>query len=322
MLVMSTFEVTAFGETMLRLSVPSGERLDAARTLAVEVAGAEGNVLAALARLGRRCAYVSALPDSATGRLAANALRETGMDISGMCWREAGRIGLYFVEFAALPRATQVVYDRAGSCAAALTADDLPWSTLLDARVLHVTGITAALSGALTDAALQAKQRAAAAGVAFSFDVNYRSRLWSAEQARPVVQALAQGADILFCKEADAHLLFDCRGESEAVLAELAERTGARQVVMTVGERGVFGWRPGEVLHAPARPVTIIDRIGAGDALAAGVLDGWLQGSLARGQEMGTVLAALVLSQHGDMLRTTRAEAEGLLKAGGALIQR
>lgn len=319
---MPACDVSAFGETMLRLSVPSGERLDAARALAVEVAGAEGNVMAALARLGRRCMYVSALPDQPTGRLAANVLRETGMDISGMIWRSSGRIGLCFVEFAGPPRATQVVYDRAGSCAAALTPDDLPWARLLDARVLHVTGITAALSEALSEATLLAKQRAAAAGVAFSFDVNYRSRLWTAEQARPVVQALAHGADVLFCKEADARLLFDCQGESEAVLAELAERTGAHQVVMTVGERGVFGWRPGEVLHVPARPVTIIDRIGAGDALAAGVLDGWLEGSLARGLEMGTVLAALVLSQHGDMLRTTRAEAEALLTAGAALIQR
>jgi 2-dehydro-3-deoxygluconokinase len=113
---LTRFDVTSFGEAMLRLSVPAGTRLETARQLDMQPAGAESNVLAALARLERRCGWLSSLPDNPLGRLVTNQLRLAGVDVSAVAWSKEGRIGAYFVEFAVPPRATQVIYDRANSC--------------------------------------------------------------------------------------------------------------------------------------------------------------------------------------------------------------
>lgn len=159
-------------------------------------------------------------------------------------------------------------------------------------------------------------------GAALSFDVNYRSRLWPVDEAAPILQEFANGVDILFCKEADARLIFGCEGSSHEIIRELAGKTGALTVVMTVGELGVYALQSGQVLYQPAMPVTIVDRIGAGDALAAGILHGWLNGDLPRGMQYGTAMAALVMGQFGDMLRTNTAEVERLLSAPQPHIQR
>jgi 2-dehydro-3-deoxygluconokinase len=106
------------------------------------------------------------------------------------------------------------------------------------------------------------------------------------------------------------------------MLAQLAALSGARTVVMSIGDGGVLATVDGVVLAAEAAPVGLIDRLGAGDALAAGVIDGWLDGDLAAGLRRGAMLAALALSQHGDMVVTTRAELEALLAGQGAAVQR
>jgi 2-dehydro-3-deoxygluconokinase len=317
---MTRFDVTALGEIMLRFSVPAGDRLEVAARMDVAPGGAEGNVMVALSRLGRRCGYVTALPDHATGRLIATALRGAGVDVSALLWRQNGRVGTYFIEFSAPPRPIQVIYDRADSCAAHLTATDPDWDYLLDTRLLHITGITPAISPSCREMTAEAVRRARVAGVPLSFDINYRSKLWSVSEAEAALRPLIEGADILFCKRSDAALLFGCGGDAPDALRTLAAQTGAKQVIMTQGDQGVLGWSASEgiVHHAPALPVVILDRIGAGDALAAGVLDGWLDGTLEQGLRRGTALAALCLSQRGDLLITTRAEVEALLAAGGA----
>ena len=140
------FAITTIGETMLRLSVPVGARLETALQLDARPGGAESNVVALLARLGRRTAWCGALPDSALGRLAANALRTAGVDLEGVVWCDSERMGLYFVEFATAPRSTQVIYDRAHSCAAQMTPARVRWDHLLATQWVHLTGITPALS--------------------------------------------------------------------------------------------------------------------------------------------------------------------------------
>jgi 2-dehydro-3-deoxygluconokinase len=320
---MPRFDVTAFGETMLRLSVPAGVRLEAASHLDVYPGGAESNVLAALARLGRRAGYVSALPDNPLGRLAANSLRAAGVDLGGVNWQSGGRMGMYYVEFAAPPRPIQVTYDRAGSCAANLTAEAVNWDFLLDTCLIHFTGITPALSAACRSLANVVVQRARAARVPVSFDVNYRSKLWTPAEATPALDELMAGVEVLFCKDADARLLFGCAGEPGEVVRELARRTGAKWVIMTSGADGVRGWDGTQLLHQPALPIGgVIDRLGAGDALAAGVLRGWLGGDMAFGLRYGVALAALALTQYGDMVVTTPAEVEALLAQAGGPIQR
>jgi 2-dehydro-3-deoxygluconokinase len=311
--VMPQFDVTTLGETMLRLSVPVGVRLETALQLEVRPGGAESNVVALLARLERRTAWCGALPNSPLGRLAANHLRMAGVDLAGVHWCDDARMGLYFVEFAAAPRATQVLYDRAASCAARMTSAQVNWTHLLDTRLLHLTGITPALSADCHALVTEALFKARAAGVAVSFDVNYRARLWSVVQAATVLEPLLAGVDILFCSHVDAERVFGLRCAPEEAIIELAQRTHAALTVMSIGADGVLAWDGATVYRQPALPAAIIDRPGAGDALAAGVLHGWLAGDLELGLRYGATLAALALSQHGDMVVTTLAEVEQTL---------
>jgi 2-dehydro-3-deoxygluconokinase len=313
----SRFDFTTTGEVMLRYSVPAGTRLETAAALDVTPGGAEANVAALLARLGRRAAWAGALPDTGLGRLAANHLRAAGVDLGGVAWRSGGRMGTYYVEYAAPPRAIQVIYDRAGSCAARMSAADAHWDTLLRTRLLHLTGITPALSPGCLDLTRQAVTRARAAGVPISFDVNYRARLWGAQEAADALAPLICDVDLLFCSAGDAARLFGVSGEAGEVARALMERTRAKAVVVSRGEAGAVAW-DGAALHtADALPVQMVDRLGAGDALATGVIHGWLGGDLAHGLRCGVALAALALSQFGDMVVTTQAELDALL-AGGA----
>ncbi len=110
------FEVTTFGEMLLRLSVPTGKRLEKATRLDIYPAGAEANVASLLARLDRQTCWMGALPKNPLGRMAANALRESGVNLDGVLWQEDGRMGTYYVEFGAPPRGIQVTYDRLNSC--------------------------------------------------------------------------------------------------------------------------------------------------------------------------------------------------------------
>ena len=145
---------------MWRLSVPTGRRLEDTRTLDVEVAGAESNVCTALARLGRRTGWVSRVPDHSLGSSIVRALRAEGVDVSAVRRAPHERLGTYFIEYATQPRPIQVIYDRADSAAARMTVEDVDWSYLLDTRVLHLTGITAALGENGRAIVAQALQRA------------------------------------------------------------------------------------------------------------------------------------------------------------------
>lgn len=309
-----SFDVTTLGEIMLRLSVPAGVRLEAAAQLDMRPAGAESNLAALLARLGRRVAWHSSLPDNSLGRLAANALRAAGVDLDGVHWCAEGRIGTYYVEHATSPRPIQVIYDRAGSCLTRMTGEQVAWDRLLDTRLLHLTGITPALSPACHKIVEEAVRRAGAAGAPVSFDVNYRQKLWDAETAARTLTPLLRQSAIVFCGHADSQRLFGCGSEPSAAVVQLAEQIERAQVVvMSAGAAGAYAWHAGRVLHVDALPVTIIDRLGAGDALAAGVLHGWLDGDLPRGLRTGVVLAALALTQHGDTVVTTAQEVKSLL---------
>ena len=316
------FDVTTIGETMLRLSVPIGERLSAMHTLDTEIGGAESNVCVALARIGRRTAWASRLPDHALGDAVLRTLRADGVDTEAVRRVAGERLGTYFIEFASRPRATQVIYDRAGSAAARMTPADIDWEHLLDTRILHITGITAALGEGAYAVTAEALRRARAAGATASFDVNYRAKLWDPATAGERMRPLLQSADVLFCKSADAALLFGCEGEPRAQMEALRELSGARALFCTFGERGAKLLHDGGFVEAPALPVTIVDRIGSGDAFAAGALDGILDGDPALGLRRGVALAAIALSQHGDRTLTTRAELEGAMAEGGGDVAR
>ncbi len=317
------FDFVSLGESMLRLSVPTGKRLDDTRMLDMELAGAESNVSVALARLGWRVGWVSRMPDHALANAILRALRSDGVDISAVKQVPDERLGTYFIEFATPPRSTQVIYDRADSAASHMTIADIDWDYLLDTRVLHLTGITAALSENCYELLVEAVRRARTAGVTVSFDVNHRAKLWNAATAGEKLRPLIADADILFCKGADASALFGCQGEPRQLMAELQKLTHASAIFCTFGEQGAALLSGTEFVTQPALPVQIVDRIGSGDAFAAGVIDGWLAGdtsaknisALREGLHHGVALAAIALSQYGDRVLSSRAELNAALTA-------
>lgn len=315
------FDVTSIGEAMLRLSVPAGARMDDARSLDVEVGGAESNVCVALARLERRCGWVSRLPDNALGSLVLRTLRSDGVEVSAVRRASNERVGTYFVELAAPPRTIQVIYDRADSAAARMTTADVDWDYLLDTRILHLTGITAALGANGYEIVAEAIRRARAANVTVSFDINYRSKLWDAMTAGGKLRPLMAQADILFCKSSDAVKLFGCQGTPRELTAGLEALTRAQAVYCTFGAQGAAVLRGDEFLHQPALAVQIMDRIGSGDAFAAGVLDAMLDSDpmtfsatdARAGLRRGVALAAIALSQFGDRVLASRTELEAVM---------
>lgn len=316
------FDVTTLGESMLRLSVPSGARLDDTRRLDVEIGGAESNVCVALARLGRRSGWVGRLPTGALGSAVVRALNADGVDTTAVRRVDGERLGTYFIEYAAPPRASQVIYDRAGSAAACMSVDDVDWNYLLNTRILHLTGITAALSASCYAVVAEAIRRARAAGVLVSFDVNYRAKLWDAAAAGAQLRPLIAEADVLFCKSSDATLLFGCSGDAEGILAGLREQTRATAIYTTFGADGAAMLHNGQIIRRPAVPVQIVDRVGSGDAFAAGVLDGVLDGNPALGIERGVALAAIALTQFGDRVLSSRTELEAVMRQGSTDIAR
>lgn len=312
-----SYDVITLGETMWRLSPPGKGRLENATTLDIQVGGSESNTAIALSRLGKRVAWWSRLPDNPLGKHVANTLRMQGVDVSGVKW--AGkRLGTYFVEFGSPPRPTQVVYDRADSAASQMHPQDFDWSLIRQTRWLHVTGITPALSATCLETVRRAVHEAKAANVPVSFDLNYRGKLWTYDEARPIYDELAAQAAVAIAAERDIR---NCYGNT-VTLAELRARWNGAVIVLTNGAAGATAF-DGNLYHADAYPVQIVDRVGAGDAFSAGLLCAMLDGKpLSEALRWGNACAALKLTLPGDIALISRAEVEHLLASGDAAIQR
>lgn len=302
------FDLTTLGEMLVRFSVSSGKRLEEAQQLDIYPAGAEANVATLLARLERQSCWFGALPRNPMGHLGEGALRSAGVDTSGVIWREDGRMGTYFVEFGEPPRGIQVTYDRTHSVATQLQVEEIDWDRLLDTRLLHLTGITPALSPSCLELVGEAIRRAHDRGVPVSFDVNYRQKLWPEAEAAQTLMPLIQNVELLFCSQADASRLFHATGSMQEVVQRISAISHARTVIVTFADQGALLWKDKKGHHEPAVPTRIVDRLGAGDALAAGVIHGWLNDDPETGLRYGVTLSALALSQHGDMVVTSRSE--------------
>ena len=311
--------VVCFGELLLRLTAPARELLLQAPRLDVHVGGAEANVAVGLACLGHNAAMVSRVPDNALGRAATGYLRRYGVDASAIEAGE-GRMGLYFLTPGAGLRASDIVYDREGSAFALAAADDFDWDMLLEgAELLHLSGITPALGPASAAAALVAAEAATARGVPISFDGNYRAQLWSRWDSDPraILGFLVGQADILFGNHRDVSLLLgrDFSGDGEGRRREAAEAAFAAfpklRLVASTARHTVdadthrisarIDGRDGAVQTDEVTVAGIVDRIGAGDAFAAGVLHGILSGrDLDWTIRAGLALTALKHSLPGD----------------------
>jgi len=310
---MRPFDVATFGETMIRLSPPGHERLETAHSLQLRIGGSESNTAIALARLGRSVAWWSRLPRNPLGRRIAADIARWGVDVSHIVWSDSGRAGVYFIEFGAPPRPHEILYDRQESQASRLAPQDVDWSLLDQARHLHLTGITAALSDSCARTVALARSEAAARGLTVSFDVNYRGKLWTPARCREVLQPILREVDLLLCPLADAKAVFGLDGNPESVASQLGRLTRAKAVVVTAGAGGALLAADDQILRQDAIPAVEVDRVGAGDAFSAGLLDGFLDGDLARGLRMGVAMASLKHTLPGDHLISTRDEIEHVL---------
>ena len=331
-----TGPVTCFGEMLLRLSPQGQIPLAQAGSVAIDVGGAEANVAAALASLGTPTRMLSVVPDNPLGRKAIAAMGAAGSDTRFIV-RKPGRIGLYFFEPPAGPIAGRVTYDRAGSSFSLADPSALPFAEALEgASLLHMSGITPALGPDGVALARAAVAAARTAGVPICFDGNYRANLWDAWDSDPhaILTELMSEATLMIGNHRDISLLLgttfsgdgpDRRREaSEAAFeafpnlqliastARHVETAGTHRIAARIDLRESH-WQTDEV-----RIENIVDRIGTGDAYAAGMIRSWLAGGSA--QEMaksGLALAALKHGVPGDMILVTADDLEGFDPAGG-----
>lgn len=269
--------LVTIGETMGLLRATDVGPLRHARHLQLGVAGAESNVAIGVRRLGHPATWIGRLGDDDMGDLVEATLRGEGVAL--VVDRDPGRPTGLMVKSQRTSSTTKVSYYRVGSAASALGPDDLPLEAIASAEVLHVTGITAAISSSCMDAVEVAVEHARRNGTTVSFDVNHRSALWPDDVARPVLKTLAINADIVFAGEEEASLVVGTRDEASAAdLAAAIADLGPREVVIKRGERGAMSLVDGCVIDEPGMAVTAVDPVGAGDAFVAGYLSALLDG--------------------------------------------
>lgn len=289
-----------FGELLLRLGAPGRELLLQSPRLDVHIGGAEANVGVSLARFGHEVAMLGTVANNALGRAALGELRRHGIDTRGARLAD-GRMGLYFLATGAGHRPSEVLYDRAGSAFALANPDVYDWPALLaGATWLHVSGVTPALGAETAKAATDAVHAAVAAGVRVSFDGNFRPKLWALWDGDPaaILRPLLDGADIAFADhrdvdvvlgrddggDADTHEQRFARAARRAFdafprLRRIASTTRAQSSVDHHALGALMATRDGELHRVEARELPgIVDRIGGGDAFAAGVLHGVASG--------------------------------------------
>jgi len=291
---MTDVEVLTIGEVLSVLLAEPGVPLGEASRFDLTYAGAEANVAVGLARLGHTVAFASRLGDDDQGRRVLRELRGEGVDVDAVALDRARPTGLLLRD--TLPTGISVGYRRAGSAATALTPDDLPSDGLRGARVLHITGITAAISSSARATVLAAAHRARAVGVTVSFDPNIRMRLADAETWREITEELASLADVLLIGADDAAAI----GVADPIA--WGHERGASTVVLKDGGRGASESSGGQVWQQPAIRVPVVDPVGAGDAFAAGWLSGWLRGVEPERRLLeAAAVAACVVATRGDV---------------------
>lgn len=300
-------EVLTFGETLVGFRTEGSLRLPG--RLQADVRGAESNVAIGLARLGHSVAWVSRVSVDAYGDEVLRALRSEGVDVGGVV-RDERPTGLMLIQQRTADVAV-VEYRRAGSAASGLVAADVRWVEA--PRLLHVTGITPALSDSCREAVVDAAERARADGALVTFDVNYRATLWSRERASEVLREVVPYADVVIAGEDELSLV----GSADELL-----ELGVHEVVIKRGSAGATSVSSEGSWEEPAVSVTVVDPIGAGDAFCAGWISAWLEGaSVAARMRRGVVCGSFAVSTYGDTAGLPRRSELGLLGAADTTVR-
>lgn len=327
--------VVCFGELLIRLSSPGRELLLQSPRLETNVGGAEANVAVSLARFGNEVAMASVVPDNALAEAAVAELNRHGVDTSGVTLGP-GRMGLYFLTRGAVLRPSDVLYDRAGSAFALAAPDTIEWERVLHgAKWLHVSGITPAISAQAAAACERAVQTAAKLAVDVSFDGNYRERLWRlrTDDGPALLRGIVANARIAFINEQDvAFMLGRDYGQGDVVERRRAACADAFEAFPSLRSiyslfraarsvdchelSGTMFTRTRESCSRLYRLDGIVDRIGTGDAFAAGVVHGLLAGHDDQHTlELATAAAVLKHSIPGDFNLLRLADVEHAVAA-------
>jgi 2-dehydro-3-deoxygluconokinase len=335
--------ILCFGEVLFRLAAPGHERLLQSNQLQVHIGGAEANVAAALAGWGHTAHILSVLPNNPLADAAVGELRRVGIQTSYIR-RGPGRMGLYFFEQGAMQRASEVIYDRVHSAFANIDSAQFDWPLLLRGiDRLHLSGVTPALGHGPARAAIDAARAARAAGIKVSFDGNFRAKLWQTwdGDAADILHQLMMEADVLFANERDMALVlrksFDTNEPRVAFAAaakaafatfpQLQYFAATNRQSSDVTQHSICAWlalRDGQLIETPVCTMReVVDRIGTGDAFAAGFLHGLHSDySLEQCLTFAWASGCLKHSIAGDFTRCTIADVEAFLHPDSGAVRR
>lgn len=312
-------KVVSFGEIMLRLSPDGYYKLFQKPELNTSFCGAEANVAVALSNFGDEAEFVTALPDNDIGRAACRELMRYGVKTDNIVYT-GDRLGIFFAEKGASQRPSKVIYDRKNSAIASADSSSFDWEKIFDgADWFHITGITPALSDSLAKISVDAVKAAKKAGLTVSCDINYRSKLWSAEKARSVMTEIMQYVDVCIGNEEDAEIVFGIKAGTTDVTKGQLDTDGYKKSLQTVAEtfgckivaysqRKSYsasdnGWsgiiyddEKKQVYTSAQYDIRITDRIGGGDAFASGLIYA-LHNNISPGNAIETAAAAGCLDQ-------------------------
>lgn len=315
------YDVITFGETMLRLSPPGMSRISQATQFEVQIGGSESNTAVGLSRLGLKVAWLSKLTNNPMGHMIVEGISAHGVDTSHVVWTDQDRVGTYYWERGTKPRGSRVIYDRKGSAISRMQAVELPQNLFESsmARLFHTTGITLGISETAAETAITAATLARNAGLLVSFDLNYRSKLWSPQAARSGCEPLMQIANIVFMPQRDAISIWGCLElVPEKQLGELAKLFPHAAIVLTMGAQGAaVRSSDGQFVYERAFEVEEVERLGGGDAFSAGFLYGYVTTQdLALALRWGNATAALKYTIPAEFPLIERREVEALVQGG------
>ncbi len=330
-------KIITLGEIMLRLSPRGNERFLQASAFEIIPGGGEANVAVSMANYGHEAYFVSKLPTHAIGQIAVNALRRYGVKTDYIA-RGGDRIGLYYAETGASMRASNVIYDRAGSSIACATAEDFDFDAIMaGADWFHWSGITPALSDSAAELTRLACIAAKRHGVTVSVDLNFRKKLWTSQKAISVMRPLMEYVDVCIGNEEDAELCLGFKPDADvtagktdaegykAIFVAMAKEYGFRYVASTLRESFSAthnGWKAliynaaTEAFYASKRYdiMPIVDRVGGGDSFSGGLIHGMLtKDSDGAALEFAVAASALKHTIYGDFNLVGVSEVEALV---------
>ncbi|MCF7709417.1 MAG: sugar kinase [Verrucomicrobia bacterium] len=349
------YDILSLGESMVRLSPPGHGRLEFSRTLDVDVGGGEFNVAYACTRLGMRGGFISKLPDNPVGKIIMNHARAIGMDVSNVKIEKYdgvgrnGRVGLNFTEVGTGVRPSVTMYDRGYSSSSMMTPADIDLEKVFSedgCRWLHTGGIFTALSDSSAETVKAVLKKAGEKGTVCSYDLNFRSKLWSSEKAIATTKDIIPHVQVLIGNEEDFQkvLGFEVEGVDEN-LSELPIENYKRMVEKVVEaypnikavcttlrevKSGLINnwsgilWYDGQFFEARKfENLEIEDRVGGGDGFSSGIAYGFLNGMSPKDiVDFGAAHGALLQSTRGDTSQVTLDEVQHTMKGGSARIKR